>query len=119
MQPTLEVARGFPAAFQSKRVGENMSEFDNKNGDLPGGADKKPEVKKPAKKHAPKGQGRIALWMREMRSELKKVVWPAPKQVLNNSTIVVVAVVLIGGVIAVYDLLANRLLTAVIGLFQG
>ncbi|MDR1156710.1 MAG: preprotein translocase subunit SecE [Oscillospiraceae bacterium] len=96
-----------------------MSETDNKNGDLHSGADKKPEAKKTAKKRAPKGQGRVALWMREMRSELKKVVWPAPKQVLNNSTIVIVSVILIGGIIAVYDLLANRLLTAVIGLFQS
>ncbi|MDR0382147.1 MAG: preprotein translocase subunit SecE [Oscillospiraceae bacterium] len=95
-----------------------MSEIDNKNGGLQKDADKKPEAKKVSKDRA-KAQGRMALWMREMRSELKKVVWPAPKQVLNNSTIVIVSVVLIGGIIAVYDLLANRLLTTVIGLFQG
>jgi preprotein translocase subunit SecE len=31
---------------------------------------------------------RITRWFREMRSELKKVVWPTPKQVLNNSLVV-------------------------------
>ncbi len=28
---------------------------------------------------------RVAKWWREMRSELKKVVWPTPKQILNNT----------------------------------
>jgi len=32
-----------------------------------------------------KGSNRFAKWFREMRSELKKVVWPTPKQILNNT----------------------------------
>jgi preprotein translocase subunit SecE len=28
---------------------------------------------------------RIAKWFREMRSELKKVVWPTPKQLVQNT----------------------------------
>ena len=32
-----------------------------------------------------KGKNRIVRWFREMRSELKKVVWPTPKQVVNNT----------------------------------
>jgi len=34
-----------------------------------------------------KGRNRIAKWFREMRSELKKVVWPTPKQIVNNTFI--------------------------------
>ncbi len=30
---------------------------------------------------------RIGKWFREMRSELKKVIWPTPKQLLNNTLI--------------------------------
>ena len=42
--------------------------------------------KAPAKKKV-KGSNRIAKWFREMRSELKKVVWPTPKQIMNNTLI--------------------------------
>ena len=34
-----------------------------------------------------KGSNRFAKWFREMRSELKKVVWPTPKQILNNTLV--------------------------------
>ena len=44
------------------------------------------KAKAPAKKKI-KGSNRIAKWFREMRSELKKVVWPTPKQILNNTLI--------------------------------
>ena len=42
--------------------------------------------KAPAKRKI-KGSNRIAKWFREMRSELKKVVWPTPKQILNNTLV--------------------------------
>ena len=38
-----------------------------------------------SKKRKVKGSNRIAKWFREMRSELKKVVWPTPKQIVNNT----------------------------------
>ena len=34
-----------------------------------------------------KGSNRFAKWFREMRSELKKVVWPTPKQIINNTLV--------------------------------
>ena len=40
--------------------------------------------KSPAKRKI-KGKNRLAKWFREMRSELKKVVWPTPKQIVNNT----------------------------------
>ena len=36
--------------------------------------------------------GRICKYFRELRSELKKVVWPTPKQVLKNAQIVLACV---------------------------
>lgn len=30
---------------------------------------------------------RIAKWFREMRSELKKVIWPTPKALVKNSLV--------------------------------
>ena len=44
------------------------------------------KTKAPAKRKI-KGSNKIAKWFREMRSELKKVVWPTPKQILNNTLI--------------------------------
>ena len=52
--------------------------------------------KAPAKRKI-KGSNRLAKWFREMRSELKKVVWPTPKQILNN-TIVSLTVMAISAV---------------------
>ena len=33
---------------------------------------------------------RIGKWFREMKSELKKVIWPTPKALLKNSVVSVV-----------------------------
>ena len=42
--------------------------------------------KAPAKKKV-RGKNRFAKWFREMRSELRKVVWPTPKQIVNNTLV--------------------------------
>jgi preprotein translocase subunit SecE len=44
-------------------------------------------VKAASKKRKVKGSNRFARWFREMRSELKKVVWPTPKQIINNTLV--------------------------------
>jgi len=49
--------------------------------------------------------GRIARWFREMKSELKKVVWPTWNQVRKNTTVVIVAVLVVGVFIVVFDVL--------------
>ena len=43
------------------------------------------------------GRG-IAKWFRDMRSELKKVVWPTWKQLVNN-TLVALAVIAVSAVV--------------------
>ena len=37
---------------------------------------------------------RISRYFRDMKGELKKVVWPAKKQVINNTIVVIVTVVI-------------------------
>lgn len=51
---------------------------------------------------------RIAKWFREMKSELKKVVWPTGKQLLNNTLVVLVAVILVGVILFAFDWLAGE-----------
>ena len=55
---------------------------------------------------------RVAKWFREMKSELKKVIWPTP-QVLAKNTGISVAVMLISAVgLWVFDELAQALVKA-------
>ncbi len=46
----------------------------------------------------------VGTYFRELKSELKKVVWPSGKQVRNNTLIVIVAVILVGVLVALLDL---------------
>ncbi len=69
-------------------------------------------TKKPDKK--PSVFKRIAKWFREMRSELKKVVWPTPKQLLNNTIVALVVMVVAAIVIWAFDQLASAGIQALI-----
>ena len=51
--------------------------------------------------------GGIARYFRELRSELKKVVWSTPKQVLKNTLIVIICVIFVGVFIWVFDFVAR------------
>ena len=60
--------------------------------------------------------GGICKYFRELRSELKKVTWTPPKQVLKNTLIVVVCVLVVGAFIWLFDLAARYGIDALIGL---
>ena len=59
---------------------------------------------------------RIARYFRELKSELKKVVWSTPKQVAKNTLIVIACVIVVGVFIWVFDFVAQALITNLIGL---
>ena len=61
--------------------------------------------------------GAIAKYFRELKSELKKVVWSTPKQVLKNTLIVVACVLVVGVFIWAFDFVAQALVTGLIDLF--
>ena len=61
---------------------------------------------------------RIAKWMRELKSELKKVQWPTAKQTVNNTVIVILCVIIVGVFIWVFDALASGVIGAILKLFQ-
>ena len=63
--------------------------------------------------------GKIAKYFRELKSELKKVVWPTPQQLLKNTLVVVACVLVVGVFIWVFDLVAQVGVTGLIGLFKG
>ena len=62
--------------------------------------------------------GRIRKYFRELRSELKKVVWPTPKQVLKNALIVLACVVVVGVFIWLFDFVARFGIDALIKAFN-
>ena len=49
----------------------------------------------------------ICRYFRELRSELKKVVWSTPKQVLKNTVIVILCVLVVGVFIWLFDFVAR------------
>jgi len=51
--------------------------------------------------------GGICRFFRELRSELKKVVWPTPQQVLKNTLIVLACVVVVGVFMWLFDTVAD------------
>ena len=61
---------------------------------------------------------RIAKWLRELKSELKKVQWPTAKQTVKNTVIVILCVIIVGVFIWVFDALASGVIGAILKLFQ-
>jgi len=74
------------------------------------------DTKTPAtsKKRKVKGSNRIARWFREMRSELKKVVWPTPKQIVNNTFVALTVMACAAVLIWILDLIAGEIFVAII-----
>ena len=60
----------------------------------------------------------VKKYFRELRSELKKVVWPTPQQVLKNALIVCGCVLVVGVFIWVFDFVAGFGIEALIGAFN-
>ena len=54
-------------------------------------------------------------YFRELRSELKKVVWTTPQQVLKNALIVVCCVLVVGVFIWLFDFVAGIGIGALLG----
>ena len=59
---------------------------------------------------------RAGKWFREMKSELKKVIWPTAKQLTNNTLVSVVMMVASAIVLWGFDWLANALVKALLTL---
>ena len=58
---------------------------------------------------------RFGKFFRDQRSEVKKIVWPTKKQVINNTTIVLIAVALFALGTGVFDWVLGVIIKAFIG----
>ena len=58
--------------------------------------------------------GKVRKYFRELRSELKKVVWPTPQQVLKNALIVACCVIAVGIFIWLFDAVGQLAIRALL-----
>lgn len=58
---------------------------------------------------------RVARYVREVRNEARKVIWPTRRQTLIFTIVVIVAVAIIAGLIYALDQLLSFLFTALVG----
>ena len=63
--------------------------------------------------------GGVCKYFRELRSELKKVVWSTPKQVAKNCLIVIACCLCVGVFIWLFDFVASVGITALIDGING
>ena len=61
---------------------------------------------------------RIGRWFREMRSELKKVVWPSKSQLFKNTLTVIGCSIVVGACIWVFDFLAGEIYKGILRLAE-
>ena len=57
------------------------------------------------------------LWIREMKSELKKVVWPNKKTVTKNTGTVLLCSLVIGACIWIFDFVATSAVEMILKAF--
>ena len=58
-------------------------------------------------------------WLREMKSELKKVVWPSKKTVAKNTGTVLLCSLVIGACIWIFDYVAVSAVQIILSVFGG
>ena len=102
---------------ENEKIGPSAE--NGKTPEKPAKVDKTKKDAKPAKKSKPGVFARIGKWFKEMKSELKKVQWPTAKQTVNNTVIVIVCCIVVGVCIALFDWLAQAIISALLALFQG
>jgi preprotein translocase subunit SecE len=70
---------------------------------------------KPGKAPAPAKPGffaRLGSYFRDVRSEMKRVVWPNRPEVINSSVVVIITLIFFATFIALTDVVVQRLITA-------
>ena len=59
---------------------------------------------------------KIGKWFREMKSELKKVVWPTRKQLVNNTGVALAVMAVAAVILWGFDWIASNAVQAIIRL---
>ncbi len=80
------------------------------------GDEGKPTPKRNAGDQQRKGMfARLALFLRQVVAELRKVIWPTRRELLTYTWVVLVFVVFMAGLIGLFDLALARVVFAIFG----
>jgi preprotein translocase subunit SecE len=112
-----------PKLFQKKNeddrsVKVQRMDAQRKNIQKPAKVKKMEAVRKTARKS---DESRFAWWhnarqyLREVSSELRKVVWPSRKETIGSTSVVLVIVALSGVFLGIVDLILSRLVRLIVG----
>ena len=77
------------------------------------------DEKKNGKPGKPSIFARFGKWWRELKAEVRKIVWPTRQQTINNVLVVIAAVLIVGVFVWVLDLVFGGVVAAVIGMLGG
>jgi preprotein translocase subunit SecE len=69
-----------------------------------------------AKDSKKKQPNKVAKYFKDLKSELKKVVWPSKKKVINNTSVVLGSIVLMGIFVGLLDTGLFKLLQLILSL---
>ena len=58
---------------------------------------------------------KIGKFFKDLKAEIKKVIWPTKKQLINNTGIVIIAILIIGAGIWILDALFSMGFKALMG----
>jgi preprotein translocase subunit SecE len=87
--------------------------------DMPDAQDEAPESQKKPRKGGKRGKkgpfGRLALFYRQIVAELRKVVWPTRNQLTTYTSVVIVFVVIMIGLVTVIDYGFNHAVKYIFG----
>ncbi len=65
--------------------------------------DKENTASEKSTKSEKKKPGKVSKWFKDLKSEFKKVVWPAKKTVVNNTAVVVAVVAMSAAIVGLLD----------------
>lgn len=75
--------------------------------------------KKNDKAKKPSVFARANKWWRELKGEVRKIVWPSKQQTINNILVVIAAVLIVGVFIWVLDAVFGLIVTSAINMIAG
>lgn len=100
-----------PKAIKESKTSKQSNEKEEKTK----GSNSKKSTAKNSKKDK-KQPGKVAKYFKDLKSEFKKVVWPSKKQVINNTSVVLGSIVLMGIFVGLLDTGLFKLLQLILGL---
>ncbi len=73
------------------------------------------DARGPKKAKRPGPIGRTSIFVRQVAAELRKVIWPTRKELVTYTGVVIVFVVIMGVIVAMFDLAFTKAVLAVFG----